>query len=315
MKKGNYIAKFIAKGCGLLSVLLVLAASAWAQQEPVSTMYMNAPQTINPAYSGMDPVVSVTSVHRSQWVKFDGNLNTSSLSFILPVDSMRIGAGVDFVFDHSRPVTKSSLFANYSYRFHVTHTSQISLGLKAGAVFMQTRLTDLDRYHEDDAYILEYGDFDRLMPNFGVGLYYFTDDFHVGFSVPKIIQNKYHADMDGYDPLSREERHFFLQTAYRYEPFGNLALKPSATVIMVEGAPVTADLRLGVELLETFTVGATYRISDAVGAYAHLNMADRLQLGFAFDYTTSELRRHQKGTFEFMLRYNFIRKAEIEDGE
>lgn len=298
----------------LLPMLILFASSAFAQQDPIYSQYMNNLLSVNPSYAGVGRTTNITALHRAQWINLDGSTQTSSLTFTLPLDSMHVGTGVDFIYDHTRPVTTSGFFVNYAYRINVTPNSELSLGLKAGFNFMQTRLTELDRYDEDDAYIIGYGDFDRFMPNFGVGLYYTTENFDFGFSIPRIIENRYNKNADEYNADSREERYYFINGTYRYPLSPKILLKPAVGILMTKGAPVTADLDLAIGALDRFWIGAMYRISDAVGGYVQVKF-ENVKFGFAYDYSHSRLRYHQNGTFEFMLQYEIRKREKSIDSE
>lgn len=305
MKKGKYITTIVK--AWIFSMLILIAMPTFSQQDPIYSQYMNNLLSVNPSYAGVRQPANLTAIHRAQWINLDGSTQTSAITFTMPVDSQHVGTGFDFIYDHTRPVTTSGIFLNYAYRINVTQNSELSFGLKAGLNYMQTRLTELDRYHEDDEYIIGYGDFNRFLPNFGVGIYYTTQNFDFGFSIPRILENRYNNNIDAYDANSREERYYFVNGVYRYQLSPKMVLKPAVGILMTKGAPITADIDLALGAFDRFWIGAMYRISDAVGGYVQVKF-DNFKLGFAYDYSHSRLKYHQDGTFEFLLQYEFKKK-------
>lgn len=208
------------------------------------------------------------------------------------------------MFDNIGSVNTTALFLDYNYQVKVNSFSNLSLGLKGGFSYLQPNLTTLDRYHYDDAYILDYGDIPHFLPNFGVGVFWYGDNFYAGFSVPRLLQNKYNRDAVSLNAASREERHYFVTGAYSVDLAPGFKFKPGITTIMVAGAPVTADFDFSFLIYDTVWLGAMYRISDAVGGYAQVEV-DNFKFGFSYDYSHTRLSQFTSGTFEFMLKYSF----------
>jgi len=291
----------------MVTGILALGLNASAQQDPVYTQYMNNLMSVNPAYTGVRGVGSISSIFRKQWLGIPNSPTTSSLTFSSPIDSLHTGLGFDFIFDDiGKAVSNTSLFANYSYRIQVAPSTQLSFGLKGGFNYIQAMFSRLDRIHLDDSYILDYGDFNHLMPNFGVGLFLYSNNYYVGLSVPRLLENKYNKKDISRSATSREERHYLLQAAYIYQLSPEVTFKPGFTTILVSGAPATADFDFSFLFYDKVWFGAMYRISDGPGAYAHFQV-ENLKIGFSYDYS-SRLRNYQSGTFEIMLRYDFKTK-------
>jgi type IX secretion system PorP/SprF family membrane protein len=307
----------IAKTTTVLLLMAFLAGihTVHAQQDPLYSQYMNNLQSVNPAYTGIRGLPTLSSVYRKQWLGFDGAPTTASFTFSMPFDSLRVSGGIDFIYDYTVPTATTALFFNYGYQFQVSEKTRMSLGLKAGFNYLEGKLTHLDRYHLDDSYILDFGDFTRFMPNFGVGGFWYGENFYAGFAIPRLLQNPYNKADNLFTTKSREERHYFLHGAYSHVLRPGIVLQPALTTIMVAGAPITADIDMAVHFNQKITFGLMYRISDAVGAYAHFNLGD-MKLGFAYDLGHSRLQKHHSGTFEVLLSIDFRpKKKEIAQDE
>lgn len=298
------ISTYLKSLLATLAMMLICALQTKAQQDPIYTQYMNNLMSVNPAYIGQEGLGTASLISRKQWAGVNGSPFTTSLSLNMVSDSLKIGGGFDFVFDNYGGVNTTALFVDYSYRIKANQNSKLSFGLKGGFNYLQPNLNSLDRYHPDDYYILEYGDKPIFLPNVGVGLFYYGDNFYGGISVPRLLQNKYHKDAQSLNAASSEERHYFIHGAYEMELSPNVTFKPGITTIMVAGSPVTADFDFSFKLYETVWVGAMYRTSDALGGYAQMEV-DNFKFGFSYDYSHTRLGRETYGTYEFMLKYTF----------
>ena len=308
MKGRRKIAARVRYSLFIWGVFLLLSVTSRAQQDPVYTQYMNNLMSVNPAYTGVRGVGSFSTVFRKQWLNLNGAPLTSSLTMSLPLDSLHIGGGFDYMYDNVGPLTTTAIFLDYSYRIQTTGTTHLSFGLKGGFNFVQANLKDLFRHDYDDQYILEYGEFSRFMPNFGVGVFWYGEDFYAGLAIPRLLQNKYYKDVAIVEAASREERHYFLQGAYQFRLSPYLVFKPGITTIIVAGAPVTADFDFSFMALDKFWFGAMYRISDALGGYVQMQVQENLKIGFSYEYPHTRLSQFNNGTIEVMLRYDFKTK-------
>jgi type IX secretion system PorP/SprF family membrane protein len=289
----------------MLALVLLCPFGSYAQQDPVYSQYMNNQLSVNPAYAGVRGVGSVSAITRKQWIGIEGSPFTSSLTLDMPFDSLaKVGGGIDFMYDNNGPVTTTALFFDYAYRIRASENTTLSFGLKAGLNYLQANLTQLDRYHLDDFYIIDYGDFSQPMANVGVGLFWFGDNFYAGFSVPRMLQNRYHRNAMDVQAASREERHYFINGAYFFKLSPSLTFKPSFSSILVAGAPATANFDFAFLMYDRFWAGTTYRISDAVGAYVHFQL-ENMKVGFAYEYPLTSLGYYTTGTVEVMLRFDF----------
>ncbi|HNW50235.1 MAG TPA: type IX secretion system membrane protein PorP/SprF [Prolixibacteraceae bacterium] len=299
----------ILKVTALLMVLFILQGKeAWSQQDPVYTQYMNNIMSVNPAYTAVRGVGSFSGVFRNQWVNLDGAPKSASLTCSMPIDSLHMGLGIDFLHDYTVPLTTTALFLNYSYRIKVASNSTLSFGLKAGVNYLDARLTNLYRYHLDDEYILGNGDFKKPFFNAGVGLFWFNDNFYAGFSIPRLLENNYTKGETTVENTSHESRHYFLQGAYMVNLSPEISFKPGIMTIMTAGAPVTADFDFSFLFHQQICFGMMYRISDALGGYMQFQYKN-MKLGFSYDYSHTRIHEFQSGTFEVMLRYDFKTKG------
>jgi type IX secretion system PorP/SprF family membrane protein len=90
----------------LVFVTLTINTSSFAQQDPQYTQYMYNTMSVNPAYAGQREVLSVTGLHRTQWVGIDGAPQTQTLGIHAPLRNNRIGLGLSIVNDALGPVNE-----------------------------------------------------------------------------------------------------------------------------------------------------------------------------------------------------------------
>ncbi len=278
-----------------------------AQQDPMFTHYMYNTLAVNPGYAGSRDALTVTALHRSQWVDFKGAPLTQTLTLHSPVGSDQIGVGLSVVHDKIGPTEFTSVYADFAYRIRLTEKSKLAFGLKGGINMLTADLASLELDQPGDAAFNNVFE-NKLTPNFGFGLYYSRERFYAGISTPKLLEQKYYqGSLESGLTAAREKGHYYfiMGTVFPISKFVNM--KPTALVKMTTGAPVEVDITAMFDFDNRISAGVMYRTGDAIGILCGLNITEQFVVGYSFDYsTTNETFRYNHGSHEIILRYDFI---------
>jgi len=144
----------------------------------------------------------------------------------------------------------------------------------------------------------------QTYPNFGVGAFYYTDNFYVGLSMPNILESRHFEKKAGIVSKASEKKHYFLTSGYVFDVSQDLKLKPSVMFKAVSGAPLSVDLSFNALVYETVEAGVSWREGDSVSAMFNFLVADNLRVGYAYDYTLTNLGQFNSGSHEVFLLYN-----------
>lgn len=284
----------------------------YAQQAPMFTHYMDNTLSINPAYAGSRDALTVTALHRSQWVSFKGAPMTQTLTVHSPIHKKNIGLGLSISNDRIGPINNTSLFGSFAYRLKLNSKSKLALGISGGLNILQGNLTELQLNNQSDPTFQK--DINNLItPNIGVGAYYSQEKFYVGLSIPNLLENTYLAtdQSNGTQLIAKEQRHYFLIAGTMIRLSKSLSLKPTTMIKMTPTSPIQSDLTASFIIKEQFLIGAMVRSNDAVGVLAGINITKQFHLGYSFDWSCG-LRSfvYNDGSHEVMLRYDFINTKE-----
>src|SRR5688572_22273004 len=100
------------KKIAVVSVLALVSLTGNAQQDPMYTHYMYNTLSVNPAYAGSRDALTVTGLHRSQWVSFAGASMTQTITVHAPLRNEKIGLGLSLLNDKIGPTNNTSVFAD-----------------------------------------------------------------------------------------------------------------------------------------------------------------------------------------------------------
>lgn len=295
----------------LIGIAILGGLSTYAQQEAMFTHYMFNTLAINPAYAGSRDALTVTGLHRSQWVGFEGAPTTQTLTLHAPVMNEKIGLGLSVLNDKIGPLNTTAIYGDFAYKIKVSDKGKLAFGLKGGINLVQGDLNNLQLEDNSDDSFTNNIESD-LLPNFGFGLYYSTSKWYVGLSTPKLLENKYsNSSTTTSTKVSSEKRHYFLiaGTVFNLNKDGSLKLKPTTFVKVTNGAPLEADLTGMVIIKDKIEIGAMFRTGDAAGLLLGYNFTEQLRFGYSFDWSFANTTgKYNSGSHEVMLRYDFIFK-------
>jgi type IX secretion system PorP/SprF family membrane protein len=296
-----------------LAITFIFLEEASAQQDAQYTQYMYNTMTVNPGYVGSRGQLSMAGLYRSQWVGLEGAPSTFTLNLHSPIRNSKLGYGVSIVNDEigDGTVQETYLDAMVSYTIDVSRDAKLSFGLKAGGNILNL---DFNKLRNFDAEPVSTDNIEnRFSPNFGLGMYYHTNNFYLGLSAPNLLQTEHfdnsQTDANALEFLSKERINFYFITGYVFDLNGNLKFKPALLTKMVGGAPLQVDLSANFMFNDKFTFGAAYRWDAALSALVGFQVSEQFMLGLAYDRETTELGGTQfnDGSFEVFLRFELVR--------
>lgn len=280
--------------------LLVGYSGLNAQQDPQFTQYFDNMLHVNPAYAGSADALSMTALHREQWVGFDGRPRSTTFSIHTPFGK-NVGGGLTAVNDRVGPVNQTMVYGDLSYSLRFKNSkSKLAFGVKGGVNVINTNSSDIFSLGGPDPELLN-NVRNRVMPNFGAGIYYYSPKWFIGVSSPKLLEDSY----DGLSSTALERRHYFLSLGGVMKLNHSWKLRPTTMVKVASGAPLACDLTAAFVYVDTWWLGVSHRIQDSFGAFVQFQMSPQFKAGLAYDYTISALSPYNSGTFEVMLNYDF----------
>lgn len=291
----------------LLSLFLGFFSVLFAQQESQYTQYMYNTMAINPAYAGSRDVGSFFGLHRSQWVGFPGAPRTTELSFHTPIKAKRLGLGGFIYHEAIGPINQFSMAGDMSYTLELEH-SKLAFGLQLSLDYYDFDPTKVNLKNQNDIEFTRLTD--RVTPNVGTGIYWYSDKYYLGLSVPYLLQNSVldlvKGDTEVQTAVVKRVQHYHLMGGYVFDLNKDIKFKPAFITKIVQGSPLQLDLSANFMFNEKFVLGAAWRWSAAVSALAGVQFNDRWFLGYSFDYETTEIQRYSYGSHEVFLRYELI---------
>ena len=279
------------------------ASTVFGQQDPQYTQYMYNMNVLNPAYAGSMGIGSIGLLGRTQWVGVEGAPQTVTLAAHTPLGN-NLGGGLSIIHDEIGPVKKDNIYVDVSYTINTSEEGRLAFGIKAGVTLLDVRETIMVDAAFDPLNIPIH----EASPNFGAGVYYYTDKFYLGLSAPNFLETRHLEKDGGVISSASEKMHYFLTSGYVFDLSHNLKLKPSAMVKATAGAPLSVDLSANLLVNEMFEIGLSHRLDDSISGMVGFQVNEDFRIGYAYDHTITRFGDFNSGSHEILLLFNFNRK-------
>ena len=289
----------------LIILFFFVVQMFWAQQDPQFTHYMYNTTNINPAYAGSREVVSVFGLHRAQWVGLDGAPTTNAFSLQSPLGG-KIGLGLSFLNDNIGPADENTISIDISYSINFEN-SKLAFGLKPSLNLLNVDYTKLSIYDLTDPQFQSNIN-NELSPNIGAGIYWYSTQYYVGFSIPNFLETKHYSDIQS--NALKERQHYFLMAGYVFDLSPSIQFKPALLSKIVSGAPLQLDATANFLINQKLTLGIAYRWDAAISGLVGFQLTDKLFLGYSYDADTTQLANFNSGSHEIFLRFEIFNSWE-----
>ncbi len=301
-----------------LSILLagsLLAAKA--QQDPQYTMYMFNQLALNPAYAGSRGCLSSTVHYRTQWVGVEGAPKTLSFGVHSPLKKDHIALGLQVVNDQIGVTKTTNIAGSYAYRIAVGKRAKLAIGLQAILTNYANQLTKVTTSILNDApFQLNES---LVLPNFGAGAYFNTENSYIGLTIPHLINNNLEKKSNNVinEIQAKQFRHLFLMAGTVVPLNDFIKLKPSGILKFAANSPVEVDANASLLFYDALWIGATWRsdvsavrkkLTESMDFVVIYELNKKMRVGVAYDQTLSDIRSVQKGSYEFLVGYDFMKE-------
>ena len=290
----------------LLLIIFLVSTISYSQQIPQYTHYLLNQFAYNPAIAGSKDCLDITIAHRTQWNGFEGAPVTTfgSINSTLSQDKFGLGykhaIGLVMLSDSYGPFTRTNLKGAYAYHLPLTRKILLSMGMFIGLEQInfdasEITLTDFD----DDA--INNSRRATIFPEFTPGVFLQSNKWFAGATLQQIIAGRQKA-------VGTDEtvftRHATLMGGLNIPLNEKWSIIPSTLFKFSKAAPWAIDINAMVDYKNMFSIGLSYRNTDAVSALINFNFLNYFKIGYAYDNTLSNIRYGSFNTHEVILSIN-----------
>ncbi|GAB4250734.1 MAG: hypothetical protein Kow0079_04260 [Vicingaceae bacterium] len=246
------------------------------------------------------------SGHRYQWEGITDAPRTYTLSVMGPTRNQKMGYGGYLFTDIVGPTRRTGLYGTYAYHLKLNSDLKLSLGLNFGLLQFMIDASKITLREEGDA-ILTNGVQSVILPDAGFGFYLYHNKFFFGGSLPQLFKNRVKFFKEGLNPEGTLAWHYFVNGGYNFEVNDDFTLTPMVILKYVDPAPLQLDGSLKITYRDKIWLAGSYRTLDAIAVSIGYNLAENFTFGYAYDFTTTNLKNYTTGTHELMVGVRFYK--------
>ena len=285
----------------LLIGVLLIPTESHAQKEPQYTQYMYNIGSFNPGYVGTVQTPELSGLYRAQWLDIEGSPRTLRLGANVPLSNETMGLGLNLISDQIGPSTQTYVELAYSYQLNVTDATKLSFGMDVGGSFLNVDFSK-GTFENPGEPILGGETISKFYPTVGAGFFLYEDDiWYLGASVPNFLTDGIYND--DVATIIDDKLQFNFIGGYVFDLNETLKFKPAFLINLVSGAPVNTNLSANFLYDSRFTVGASYRLGNAISGLAGFQITDSAFIGYSYDYSTNPLGEFSSGSHEVILKF------------
>lgn len=319
----------------LVIVCCVPALHVLAQQKPHYTQYILNQYIINPALTGIENYVDLKVSHRHQWVGIQDapvttyltlhgpigkkDYRTTATSYEVPGENPRgkryweeytaaephHGIGMQVINDVTGPLSNFSAYATYAYHLGLSPRTSLSGGFGVGFNRLSLDASKLDFGDITvDPSVYSSGVLNKLNLDVMAGLYLYSADYFIGLSAQQIVPQKIDFSNNNIkNAKGKAVPHLFATAGYRFLVGYDFNLIPSVMVKYVMPLDPQFEVNAKLQYHDLAWIGVGYRYQDGFSGMLGVNVSNIVNVGYAYDYTTSRLNNFSKGTHEIVLGF------------
>ncbi len=306
-----------------------------AQQKPQYTQYILNNYIINPALTGIDQYIDVKAGTRQQWVGLENAPKTNYFTAHMPIGNTddwasatsygmvgenplgksykwdytasepHHGIGLTAVSDKAGPLDNTTVNLTYAYHLGIAPRVNLAVGVGLGANRMSFNTSDVKLEDPSDVAIANKGTVSTIKPDVNFGVWLYSAEYFVGASVQQLLPQKTDLSGNSNPNTGKTVPHAFVTAGYCFWLTDDITIVPSVMFKYVNPTPLSLDINTKVAFKNKVWLGGTYRKNNSYAGMLGFNLSSLLNVGYAYDFTTSELNTVSRGSHEIVLGFTF----------
>ena len=294
----------------LCILIFFITVQLQGQQDSYLSLIHYQMPLINPAYAGAeeDQLFSIHS--RNQWANIENSPRTLSMVYSV-AKKKNVGLGISVIADELFIEKQTLISLDFSYKLKLNDDSNLFLGLKG----------NVNSFRADTSELIDYGnqvdpakrDLSRLMPNFGVGIFYVHNKYWFAISSPRLFRSKRDPEIN---VLAQDRMHLYMSGGTQFKVSEELNLEPQFLFRSTRGMSSVVEGILWGNYNQKLRIGVGFRTASVRSFKLNFKINRTIALAYAYDvYGGGMLSGMQLNAHEIGLRICPRIKKEVQKEE
>ncbi len=290
-------------------MFIMIEAELCAQVENMHFQYLFNNSIINPAHAGSSSSNQVGILIRDQWTGIEGSPKTITAytNIRLP---RQLGLAIGIYQDRIGPEVNHHIQADLAYHAMLSEEWYLAAAIRFTGAHLRVGLTEVPNIDPRNPYFTV-DISSRLKLNTGTGLLAYNNKYFIGISMPETFRTKIKVSAPGVGEFKKKEvRNLYTYGGGNFYLSWNLLFTPSVMVRLGKN-PTQLDFNSIFSYKSIFDFGPLIRSNftqienwfNSVGFLIGVRYWKNWNLGYTYEFPTSELRYSTVQTHEISLRF------------
>lgn len=285
-----------------LSVLLfLLGTSAFAQLNPMGSIYYQNQFLANPAMAGLETGLNLNAALKTQWVGVDGAPKIQYLTADYGLTNNKVGLGLLFYNEGAGAINRTRATLTYAYHLPLNDgTNFLDFGLSAG---IMNEWVDLGKVKGDlDDDVLNTFNDRKLYLDGDFGIAYRSDNLTLQGTLPN-LKRFFKRDVLR-NVVDRSI--YFLAAGYKFSTDQVMnSIEPKLVYRGVQNYDGIFDAGVNLQFLENkLMLNGIYHSTNSFTGGFGANYKNQFSILFQYTTNTSKMQNYSNGEFEVGLKYS-----------
>lgn len=291
--------------------LTITGYVSYGQQEYSYSNYYEVTPFFNPAATGSSGNQNIVGIFRKQWVGFNGTPVNGGIVYDNLLSDYNMGVGGYIFTDKIGETSMTNVAANYSYLLKFDNVHKVGFGVDAGIDVFSTDYNSLIYWDQEDRMFND-AQATVVVPRAGAGIYFFTDTYYAGFSVPRLLTFNNDSPLGiNADRLPSIVSTYFLTGGYSFEINNDLEMQVNFLGKLTPHVIPQGDINVMGTYKELVGLGFGYRSLGFATATLQYTYDKVVTIGYTFDMSLTKIANYSKGSHEIMVKYTLPQKGSI----
>jgi type IX secretion system PorP/SprF family membrane protein len=283
----------VIRGIVLFCCGILFFQQAKAQDVPMHTQGLLLQEFLNPAYNSSKENISISLYNRAQWGnKFRYSPETYAGNIYLPIKKTRFGANIKVIVENIGLRNTTEFSAGLCNNVSISEKVHLAFGYSVGFLQSSFNENEIICYPDEDlSFLLGQSDLNSVHPTASIGLYLYTDIWHLGLSSMTASFGKDKDDSQyfpGFDfalgakfklSPSVELRPEFIMKYYNEKSYSS----NNGVIFKTENIPVVYDLAANFILRDKVWLGTSHRFRQAQTFTLDMKVLSNMKVGYIFE--------------------------------
>jgi len=288
----------------IVSLLMLLAATGFSQQFPLTTQYLFNPYALTPAMAGVTGFSEVFLNYRSDWAGIDGHPQTARFNGFGNIYKKQMWLGGEMYLDNTDILSRFKASLSYTYKLKVENEQFIHFAVWGSYFQNVVNYANAIGVDPNDPLFKDITSLVESKFNAGFGLNYNWRRMNVGFSIPTLFASRQEVvNGQGVTFNIRQEFLFHVSNIFTLNKVWDM--QTYGVFRKTTNDPLNYELSVMAIYLQRFWTGILFRSGGAVGVNLGGNLVHGMVFNYSYEVPIGGINAHSGGSHEFTIGWRF----------